>query len=127
MSSRVDDTGLLSADRRSPTLAPVLSALPVFVDCFPTDVMRSLGPFVRRDAGVSVTWAYQAGRDVPFVATPSVLRLAVLGAIAANALLSLIELGRVAVTADKPAVGYAVVATAATMALHLRHVAFALR
>ncbi|HJZ74792.1 MAG TPA: hypothetical protein VKE51_23810, partial [Vicinamibacterales bacterium] len=63
----------------------------------------------------------------PFVATAGVLRLAVVGAIALNALFSLIELWRAGLFADTRVVRYAAIATAATIALHLRHVAAGLK
>jgi len=62
-----------------------------------------------------------------FAVTPSILRLAAAGAIAANGLFPLIELWRVVVVADGASVRYAALATAATLAFHLRHVVFGLQ
>src|SRR5262249_14910342 len=69
----------------------------------------------------------EGGADTrSFAVTSGVLRLAALGAMAVNGLPPWIELWRVAV-ADLASIRYAAVATAVTMVLHLRHVAFALR
>jgi two-component system, NarL family, sensor histidine kinase DesK len=71
---------------------------------------------------------HEIGIDAPtFAVTPGILQLATVGAIAANGLLPLIELWRVAVAANGASVRYAALATAATIALHLRHVVFGLR
>src|SRR5262245_10481275 len=56
-----------------------------------------------------------------------VVRLAAAGAIAANASFPLIEAWRIAAAGVGGSVRYAVIATAATLMLHLRHVVLGLR
>src|SRR5262245_17860388 len=82
----------------------------------------------RREREVGVTRRPpESGADTrSFAVTPGILRLAALGAMAVDGLPPLIEFWRVA-AADGASVRYAAAATAVTMVLHLRHVAFALR
>ena len=85
-------------------------------------------PFVHSDSSVVPrTWPDQIADFAPSVATPEILRRAVVGAIAANGFLSLIELWRIVLLADPTSARYAAFATAATIGLHLRHVTFGLR
>ena len=125
MSSRIDDTDLLRADGTRSTLAPVVNAGSVFLDCFSTDVMSGSDCFRRRDRGA--IGPQEPVGAAPFVAPAGIVRLAVAGAIVVNGLLSLIELWRAALLADPGSLRYAALATAATIALHLRHVTFGLR
>src|SRR5262245_21840356 len=83
----------------------------------------------RRGRNVGVTRLLrEIGVDAPaFAVTPSILRLAATGAIAVNGVLPVIELWKVAVVPDSASVRYAALATAVTIALHLRHVASGLR
>ncbi|HMF97020.1 MAG TPA: hypothetical protein VKE96_22125 [Vicinamibacterales bacterium] len=74
-----------------------------------------------------MTWPHETVGAAPFVATASILRLAVAGAIVVNGFVSLIELWREALVADPGSFRYAALATAATIALHLRHVTFGLK
>src|SRR5262245_6723666 len=107
-------------------------------------MLNGLSPFfggALPEASIGFGWFGDHDRDVrmtrrpvevradarTFAVTPGILRLAAAGAIAANGLLPLIELWRVAVAADGASVRYAALATAATLALHLRHVVFGLR
>src|SRR5262245_52214740 len=60
-------------------------------------------------------------------AASGVVRLAVAGAIAANASFPLIELWRITAAGEVPNVRLVMLATAATLALHLRHVVLGLR
>jgi len=126
MSLEVDDSGLLPADSGSSKLALVVDGLTVFLDGSLADVMIGAGPFMRGHATVNRTCPQEAEGDAPFVATPGILRVAIAGAITLNGLLPLIELWRVAVN-DSASFRYAALATAATIALHLRHVIFGLR
>src|SRR5262245_60653852 len=88
----------------------------------------ALGRFARREGNVSMTRRPHEDADAPtFAVTPGILRLAAAAAIAANGQLPLIVLWKVAIVADGAAVRYATLAAAATIALHLRHVAFGLR
>src|SRR5262245_3219182 len=85
--------------------------------------------FACRDRNATVT---RPPRDIgapapTFAVTPGILRLATAGAIVANGLVPLVVLWRVAIEADGASVRYAALAAAATIALHLRHVAFGLR
>src|SRR5262249_8033849 len=125
MSSNVDDTSLLRTDGTSSTLGCVAGSLSVVVDCSPIGAMSVRDFFRRRDG--RVTWPDEPAGAAPFAATAGVLRLGVVGAIALNALFPLIELWRTGLFAGTSAVRYAAVATAATIALHLRHVAAGLR
>jgi signal transduction histidine kinase len=88
-----------------------------------------LGRFARRDRTVSMARPpHEIRADAAtFAMTPGISRLAAAGAIAANGQLPLMVLWKVAVVADGAPVRYSALAAAATIALHLRHVAFGLR
>src|SRR5262245_20343488 len=100
----------------------------IFGGSFP-EATIAIGRFAPRDGIVSTTRPpHEIEADPQTLAvTPIILRLAAAGAIAANGLLPLIELWRLAIVADSASVRYAALATAAMMALHLRHVAYGLR
>jgi two-component system, NarL family, sensor histidine kinase DesK len=85
--------------------------------------------FARRDRTMDMARPpHQIGTAAPtFAMTRGISRLAAAGAIAANGQLPLMVLWKVAVVADGAPVRYAALAAAATLALHLRHVAFGLR
>ena len=107
----------------------MLDGLSAFCGGSLSEATIGLGRFARRDRTVSMARPPHEIRTgaPPFAMTPGILRLATVGAIAANGLLPLIELWRVAVAADGASVRYAALATTATIALHLRHVVFGLR
>src|SRR5262245_55413862 len=107
----------------------MLDSLAAFFVGAPLEASIGAGEWARRCGGVTMTRpASGNGADArSFAVTPGILRLAAAGAIAVNGSLPLIEFWRVAVLADGAPVRYAALATAATVALHLRHVAFGLR
>src|SRR5262249_9509258 len=88
-----------------------------------------IGLFPGRDRDVSMMARHPGVTPdaLTFAVTPRILRLAAAAAVAANGLVPLMEWWRVAIAADRASVQYASIATAATIALHLRHVAFGLR
>jgi signal transduction histidine kinase len=107
----------------------MLDALSAFFGGSLPQATIGIGRLARRDGDIGMRQTpREIGSDAPmFAGTPGILQLATAGAIAANGLLPLIELWRVAVAADNASVRYAALATAATIALHLRHVVFGLR
>src|SRR5262249_30352764 len=107
----------------------MLEGLSVFFGGSLPDETIAVGRFARRDRSFSMTppphESEADGRT--FAVTPGILRLAAAGAIAANAQLPLMVLWKVTVLADRASLRYASLAAAATIVLHLRHVAFGLR
>src|SRR5262249_54044742 len=71
-----------------------------------------------------------AARDAPDEAVPSAaetVRLAAISAVAVNAALPIMEMWRMVVAGQPGSVRFALFATVATLALHLRHVVYGLR
>src|SRR5262249_34263720 len=107
----------------------MLDGFPVFSSWAVPDAPIGIERLARRDGIVRMTRlpreiAADAG---PLAVTPSIVRLAAAGAIAANGLVPFLELWRIALVGDSVAVRDGALATAALVALHLWHVMFGLR